>query len=200
MNKRKKNNDPSVDHLDDLLAPCLAYDWPNLPVERAEGCYVYGRDGRRYLDFLAGFGACNVGHNHPRVISAAKEQMSKFVHTAIGVTNYKPLLQLAKELGSLMPGDASVFFFSNSGAEAVEGAIKLARYYTRRTGIIAFMGGFHGRSYGGTSVGSSKAKYRTGHGPLLPDVYFASKHVLRKHWMTSTACLNMSLSLRKLQP
>ncbi len=174
MTERKKSFSLRTGNLEDILAPCLAYDWPNLPVEKAEGCYVYGQDGRRYLDFLSGFGACNVGHNHPRVIDAAQEQMSKFVHTAIGVTNYEPLLRLADELGSIMPGEANVFFFGNSGAEAVEGAIKLARYYTRRKGIIAFIGGFHGRSYGGTSVGTSKAQYRTGHGPLLPDVYFAS--------------------------
>lgn len=173
MKERNKRFDTLVNHLDDLLAPCLAHDWPNLPVDRAKGSYLYGRDGRRYLDFLVGFGACNVGHNHPRVIAAAKAQMAKMIHTAIGVTNYEPLLYLAEELGQVMPGDANVFFFGNSGAEAVDGAIKLARYYTRRRGIIAFFGGFHGRSVGATSVGSSKAKYRTGHGPLLPDVYFA---------------------------
>lgn len=174
MKERKIPYKTLVKHLDDLLAPCLAYDWPNLSVERAEGCYVYGTDGRKYLDFLAGFGACNVGHNHPRVIRAAQEQMAKFVHTAIGVTNYEPLLRLAEKLGPIMPGGSNVFFFGNSGAEAVEGAIKLARYSTRRRAVIAFYGGFHGRSFGGTSAGSSKAKYRTGHGPLLPDFYFAS--------------------------
>lgn len=162
-----------VANLDEVLAPSLAQDWPNLPVERAEGVYVYGRDGRRYVDFLAGFGACNVGHNHPRVIEKAQAQMSKFIHTAIGVTNYEPLLFLADELGQIMPGGADVFFFGNSGSEAVDGALKLARYATGRRGIIAFLGGFHGRSLGATSVGTSKAKYRTGHGPLLPDVYFA---------------------------
>ncbi len=173
MNERKRHFKTQDKHLDELLAPCLAYDWPNLPVDRAEGVYIYGHDGRRYLDFLAGFGACNVGHNHPHVIAAAQAQMSKMVHTAIGVTNYEPLLSLAEELGQIMPGNSNVFFFGNSGTEAVEGAIKLARYYTRRRGIIAFIGGFHGRTLGATSVGSSKAKYRTGHGPLLPDVYFA---------------------------
>lgn len=173
MKEITKQYDTLVNHLDDLLAPCLAHDWPNLPVDRAEGVYVYGRNGHRYLDFLAGFGACNVGHNHPRVVAAAKDQMSKMIHTAIGVTNYEPLLYLAEELGQIMPGNENVFFFGNSGAEAVDGAIKLARYYTRRRGIIAFIGGFHGRSLGATSVGSSKAKYRTGYGSLLPDVYFA---------------------------
>ena len=171
--ERARSFETLVEHLDELLAPCLAQDWPNLPVERAEGVYIYSRDGRRYLDFLAGFGACNVGHNHPRVVAAAQAQMSKMIHTAIGVTNYEPLLYLADELGRIMPGNASVFFFGNSGSEAVDGALKLARYATGRRGIIAFLGGFHGRSLGATSVGTSKAKYRTGHGPLLPDVYFA---------------------------
>ena len=82
-------------------------------------------------------------------------------------------MYLADELGQVMPGSANVFFFGNSGTEAVDGAIKLAHYYTKRRGIIAFFGGFHGRSLGATSVGSSKAKYRTGYGSLLPDVYFA---------------------------
>ena len=173
MKKRDKPFDTLVKNIDNLLAPCLAQDWPNLPVDRAEGSYVYGRDGRQYLDFLAGFGACNVGHNHPRVVAAAQAQMSKMIHTAIGVTNYEPLLYLADELGQVMPGSVNVFFFGNSGTEAVDGAIKLARYYTKRRGIIAFFGGFHGRSLGATSVGSSKAKYRTGYGSLVPDVYFA---------------------------
>ena len=173
MKKGNNSFDTLVKNIDNLLAPCLAQDWPNLSVDHAEGSYVYGRDGRQYLDFLAGFGACNVGHNHPRVVAAAQAQMSKMIHTAIGVTNYEPLLYLADELGQVMPGSVNVFFFGNSGTEAVDGAIKLARYYTKRRGIIAFFGGFHGRSLGATSVGSSKAKYRTGYGSLLPDVYFA---------------------------
>ncbi|MCK4307174.1 aspartate aminotransferase family protein [candidate division WOR-3 bacterium] len=171
--RNKRSFEDLVKHINDLLAPSLAQDWPNLPVVRAEGAYIYGQDGKRYLDFLAGFGACNVGHNHSRVVEAAKSQMSKMIHTAIGVTNYESILRLADELGQVTPGDANVFFFGNSGAEAVDGAIKLARYSTQRKGIIAFLGGFHGRSLGTTSVTSSKAKYRTGHGPFLPDVYFA---------------------------
>ena len=173
MKDTNKPFDTLVKNLDDLLAPCLAQDWPNLSVDRAEGCYVFGQDGRRYLDFLSGFGACNVGHNHPRVVAAAQAQMSKMIHTAIGVTNYESLLYLAEKLGQIMPGSANVFFFGNSGTEAVDGAIKLARYYTRRRGIITFFGGFHGRSIGATSVSTSKAKYRTGYGSLLPDIYFA---------------------------
>ena len=168
---------PSYDklaaRLDDLLAPCLAQDWPNLPVERAEGVYLYTRDGRRVLDFLAGFGACNVGHNHPRVVAAAREQMERMVHAPLGVIAHEPALRLAWELGQITPGGADMFFFGNSGAEAVEGAIKLARYATGRRGIIAFLGGFHGRTMGAVSVTTSKVRYRTGHGPFLPDVYYA---------------------------
>lgn len=173
MSKNRTSFDTLLKNIDNLLAPCLAQDWPNLPVDRAEGVYIYDRNGKRYLDFLDGFGACNVGHNHPQVVAAAQAQMSKMIHTAIGVTNYESLLYLAEELGQIMPGNANVFFFGNSGAEAVEGAIKLARYYTKRRGIVAFFGGFHGRTLGTTSVGSSKAKYRTSHGPLVPDIYFA---------------------------
>ena len=159
--------------LDDLLAPCLAQDWPNLPADRAEGVYVYGHDGHRYLDFLAGFGACNAGHNHPRVVAAAREQMERMVHAPVGVIAHEPLLRLAWELGQITPGGADMLFFGNSGAEAVEGALKLARYVTGRSGIVAFLGGFHGRTLGATAVTTSKVKYRTGHGPFLPDVYFA---------------------------
>lgn len=165
--------DELVTRLDDLLAPCLAQDWPNLPVNRAEGVYMYGHDGCRYLDFLAGFGACNVGHNHPRVMAAAREEMDRMVHAPVGVFAHEPLLRLAWELGQITPGHADMFFFGNSGAEAVEGALKLARYATGRRGIIAFLGGFHGRTMGAATVTTSKVKYRTGHGPFLPDVYFA---------------------------
>ena len=159
--------------LDQLLAPCLAQDWPNLPAERVEGVTIYGRDGRRYLDFLSGFGACNVGHNHPRVVAAAREQMERMVHAPVGVLATEPLLRLAWELGQITPGGADMFFFGNSGAEAVEGAIKLARYVTGRPGIIGFLGSFHGRTMGVASLTTSKVTYRAGHGPFVPDVHFA---------------------------
>jgi 4-aminobutyrate aminotransferase len=159
--------------LDALLAPGLSQDWPNLPAERTEGVYVYDKDGKRYLDFLAGFGACNAGHNHPRIVAAAREQMEKMVHAPVGVMASEPLLRLAHELGQITPGGADRFFFGNSGSEAVDGALKLARYVTGRPAFIAFMGSFHGRMMGGTAVTASKSKYRKGHGPHLPEVYFA---------------------------
>jgi len=159
--------------LDELLAPCLSQDWPNMPAAWAEGVYVYDRDGKRYLDFLAGFGACNAGHNHPRIVAAAREQMKHVVHAPVGVMAHEPLLRLAHQLAGVAPGGANMFFFGNSGSEAVDGALKLARYVTGRPDLIAFLGSFHGRMMGGTAVTASKTTYRQGHGPHLPGVHFA---------------------------
>jgi 4-aminobutyrate aminotransferase len=172
-----KTTAPSFDELiadrHNLLAPCLAQDWPNMPVSRAEGVYLYDNRGKAYLDFLSGFGACNLGHNHPRVMEAARKQMECIVHAPVGVSTPETTLRLAWELGRVAPGGADMFFFGNSGGEAVDAAIKLSRYVSGRPGIIAFMGAFHGRTMGAASVTTSKVKYRRGHLPLLPEVYFA---------------------------
>lgn len=158
--------------LGDLLAPSLAQDEPNLPVERAEGLYFYGSDGRHYMDFISGMACCNLGHNHPRVVEAARRQMERLIQGPIGVVAYEPILRLADELSRVLPGGLDMFFFGNSGAEAVEGSIKLARYVTGRPGVIAFLGGFHGRTMGAASVTTSKGKYRRHYEPFLPAVYF----------------------------
>ncbi|MDR7434210.1 MAG: aspartate aminotransferase family protein [Armatimonadota bacterium] len=157
----------------DLIAPPLAEDWPNLPVRKAEGPYFYGVDGRRYLDFVSGMATVNLGHNHPKVVAAAKAQLDQLIHGPVGVVAYEPLLRLAEELTKILPSGLDMFFFANSGAEAVEGAVKLARYVTGRPGIIAFRGGFHGRTMGVVSLTTSKGKYRLHYEPLLPSVYFA---------------------------
>jgi 4-aminobutyrate aminotransferase len=154
-----------------MLAPSFAQDWPNLPVVRAQGLYLYGLDRKRYMDFMASFGVVNLGHNHPRVVAAAREQMEKQVHGAVGVTLHESVLRLAEMLPEILPGHLDMFFFGNSGTEAVEGSIKLARNVTRRPGIIAFTGAFHGRSYGAASLTASKSIYRTGLEPFLPSVY-----------------------------
>jgi 4-aminobutyrate aminotransferase len=160
-----------VKRRDKMLAPSFAQDWPNLPVVRAQGLYLYGLDGKRYMDFMASFGVVNLGHNHPRVVAAAREQMEKQVHGAVGVTLHESVLRLAELLPEILPGHLDMFFFGNSGTEAVEGSIKLARNVTRRPGIIAFTGAFHGRSYGAASLTASKSIYRTGLEPFLPSVY-----------------------------
>lgn len=154
-----------------MLAPSFAEDWPNLPVVRAEGLYLYGLDDKRYLDFMSAFGVVNLGHNHPAVIAAAREQMEKQVHGAVGVTLHESVLRLAALLPEILPGHLDMFFFGNSGSEAVEGSIKLARNVSKKPGIIAFFGAFHGRTYGAASLTASKATYRTRLDPFLPSVY-----------------------------
>jgi len=156
---------------DKMLSPIFSQDWPNLPVVKAQGIYLYGLDGKRYMDFMAAFGAVNVGHNHPKVIAAAKEQMEKQIHGAVGVTLHESVLRLAEMLPAILPGALDMFFFGNSGAEAVEGCIKLARNVTGRPGIIAFTGGFHGRTYGAATLTASKSSYRLGLEPFLGSVY-----------------------------
>jgi len=155
----------------DLLAPSLAEDWPNLPVSHGEGAYVWGLDGRRYLDFVSGMAACNLGHRHPRVVAAARAQLDRLIHGPIGVVVYDSILQLSDELARVTPGELDMFFWSNGGTEAVEGALKLARYVTRRPAIVGFIGGFHGRSLGAASVTTSNVKYRRHYEPLLPSIY-----------------------------
>jgi len=156
---------------DKMLAPCLSQEWPNLPVVKAEGIYLYGLDGKQYMDFIAGFGVVNLGHNHPKVIAAAREQMERQVHSAVGVTLHESVLRLAEMLPEILPGGLDMFFFGNSGTEAIEASIKLARNVTKRPGIIAFLGAFHGRTYGAASLTASKASYRVGLEPFLSSVY-----------------------------
>jgi len=171
--KTERSFSDLVSRREKLLAPSLAQDWPNLPVLRAKGIYLYGLDGKRYMDFMSSFGVVNVGHNHPNVIVAAKEQMEKQVHGAVGVTLHESVLRLAEKLPGILPGAMDEFFFGNSGSEAVEGTIKLARNITKRPGVIAFTGSFHGRTFGAASLTASKAVYRTNLEPFLSSVYFA---------------------------
>ena len=192
--EKKPSYSELVANMENLWAPCLAQDWPNLPVDRAEGTCIYGHDGRRYLDFVSGFGASNVGHNHPRVIAAARTQMEKMVHAPLGMFAPETTLRLANELGKVTPGNADMFFFGNSGTEAVEGSLKLARYVTGRRAIIAFLGGFHGRSMGSATITTSQVKYRNRQGPFLPDVYYARfPYPYRSTAPTLEACVQESL-------
>jgi len=154
----------------DLLSPVWARYTP-LVAERAEGCYIYAEGGRRYLDFSSGIGVTNTGHCHPRVVAAAQEQVATLIHGQANIVYHKPMLRLAERLAAVTPAGLDRFFFSNSGAEAIEAAIKLARYTTGRSAIITFEGGFHGRTIGALSLTSSKAKYKAHMGPFMPGVY-----------------------------
>lgn len=143
-----------------FLAPTMAKDFPNLPVVKSEGLFYIGVDGKKYLDFTSGIATENTGHRHPKVVEAIKEQLKHLVHGPIGIINYESIMLLAKKLRTILPESLNCFFFGNSGAEAIEGAIKLARHVTKRNYIISFLGGFHGRTMGALSLTTSKSKYR----------------------------------------
>lgn len=155
-----------------VIAPTLAR-YTSIVAERGEGSYLYARNGRKYLDFASGIATNNVGHCHPRVVHAAIEQTKKLIHTCGSVAHLEINVLLAEKLVQITPPSVDMCFFSNSGAEAVEGALKLARYVSRRPIVIAFAGAFHGRTYGAVSITSSKAHYRAGYQPLLPSVFVA---------------------------
>jgi 4-aminobutyrate aminotransferase len=154
-----------------VFTPALHIYHP-LVIANGEGCRVIDREGKSYLDCASGLAVLNVGHNHPRVMARVAEQCSRFVHTG-GVYYNETTLAAAELLTTITPPGLDMLFFSNSGAEAVEGALKLARYVTGRQGIIAFSGAFHGRTLGAVSVTSSSARYRERYHPLLPSVYHA---------------------------
>lgn len=155
------------------LSPAL-YRSTQLVWDRGEGCYLITADGDRYLDFISGIAVTNLGHNHPEVVAAAKAQIDKLIHPCAATGYYESAIRLAAELAEVTPGDLDSIFFSNSGAEAVEGAIKLARYATRRPAIIAFKGAFHGRTMGATALTASSVRYRQHYEPVLPGVYHVS--------------------------
>ncbi len=143
----------------------------NFVADRAEGSYIYTTDGRKLLDFTCGIGVTNTGHCHPKVVAAVREQAGNFLHAQVNIVIHKPMLQLIEELRKITPPSIDGFFFSNSGAEALEGAIKLARVATGRQNVIVFNGSFHGRTAGTMALTTSKTIYRAGFGPLPSGVF-----------------------------
>jgi len=156
-----------------VASPSLTRAYP-LVAESGSGCVVTDVDGNRFLDFAAGIAVCSTGHSHPKVVAAISEQAGRLIHIA-ATDFYEPrYLEFMERLAAIAPfREPARVFLTNSGTEAIEGAIKLARYHTRRPGIIAFEGAFHGRTLGALSLTNSKLKQRAGFGPLLPMVYHA---------------------------
>ncbi len=154
-------------------SPSLPRAYPIVPV-RGEGLTVEDIDGNLFLDFAAGIAVNSTGHSHPQVVAAIKEQAAELIHFSAS-DFYLPIYpQLCERLAGLAPIDGPVrVYLGNSGTEVVEAAIKLARYATHRPYVVAFLGAFHGRTYGSVSLTASKAKYHAGFGPLLPGVYHA---------------------------
>jgi 4-aminobutyrate aminotransferase/(S)-3-amino-2-methylpropionate transaminase len=143
-----------------------------LVLERASGAEVWDVEGRRFLDFVGGIGVLNLGHNHPRVVRAVQEQLGRITHAAFQVAAYPPYLALAERLSSAIGGEeAYKAVFLTSGAEAVENAVKIARAYTNRPAVIAFRGGFHGRTLLGTTLTGMSAPYAQNFGPFAPEIF-----------------------------
>ena len=141
-------------------------------VKRAKGALIEDVEGNEYIDFGGGIGVVNVGHCNEKVVTAIKEQADQYLHTCFHISMYEPYIELAKQLNEITPGDfAKKTFFVNSGAEAVENSIKIARYATGRQGIITFENAFHGRTYMAMTLTSKAKPYKLGFGPFCPEVY-----------------------------
>lgn len=135
-----------------------------------EGSFLTDVDGRRYLDFTSGIGVTSLGHSHPRVVAAAQHQLARLTHVSV-VTHHELNIRLAERLQGITPEGLDLCFFANSGAEAIDGAVKLARRVLGRGEIVVFQGGFHGRTLAATSLTTSKPHYREGYEPLLQGVH-----------------------------
>jgi 4-aminobutyrate aminotransferase len=143
----------------------------NFVADRAEGSYIYTDDGKKLLDFTSGIGVTNTGHCHPKVVEAIREQAGLFLHAQANIVIHKPMLQLIEELRKIVPPSIDSFYFANSGAEALENAVKIAKAATGRQNIIVFNGSFHGRTHATMALTTSKTGYRTGFGPLPSGVF-----------------------------
>ena len=145
----------------------------NFVADHAEGSYIYTDDGKKLLDFTSGIGVTNTGHCHPKVVEAIREQAGLFLHAQANIVVHKPMLQLIEELRKIVPPSIDSFFFANSGAEALENAIKIARAASGKQNVIVFNGSFHGRTSLTMALTTSKIGYRTGFGPLPSGIYIS---------------------------
>ncbi|KTT44275.1 4-aminobutyrate aminotransferase [Pseudomonas oryzihabitans] len=173
MNSAAKATDRLLGHREQSVPRGIITAHP-VVVARAQGSEVWDVDGRRYLDFVGGIGVLNVGHNHPRVVEAVRRQVGEISHASFQVMAYEPYLELASRLNGLIGnGEAYKTLLLTSGAEAVENAIKIARAHTKRPGVIAFRGGFHGRTLLGVTLTGFAQPYKQNFGPFPGDIYHA---------------------------
>ena len=157
-----------------VTASCYIKEYP-LVIQRGQGAMVEDVDGNRYLDFMAGIAVSATGYAHPEVVKAVQDAAGRFLHICGGDFYYEGMAALCERLAGLAPGPGRKrVFLTNSGTEAIEGAMKLARHATRRPAFLAFKGAFHGRTYGALSLTSSKARQHAGFGPFLSDVHHVS--------------------------
>ncbi|MEX5260350.1 aspartate aminotransferase family protein [Kocuria sp. CPCC 205263] len=169
------------------LSPVLKQATP-VVVDHALGSWIYGTDGRDYLDFTTGIGVTSTGHCHPKVVAAAREQVGKIIHAQYTTVMHQPLLQLTEKLGEVLPEGLDSVFYANSGSEAVEAAIRLARMATARPNIVVFQGGFHGRTVAAASLTTAGTKFSAGYAPLMAGVHMSAfPYAYRYGWDEATA-------------
>jgi 4-aminobutyrate aminotransferase len=170
-----------------ILSPVLTQA-TSVQVSSGKGVRVTDTEGREYLDFTAGIGVTSTGHCHPKVVAAAQQQVATLIHGQYTTIMHKPLKQLVSALGDVLPASLDALFFVNSGSEAVEAAIRLARQATGRPNIICFQGGFHGRTVAAATLTTSGTKFRTGFAPLMGGVHVAPfPAAIRYGWDEVTA-------------
>ena len=157
-----------MEHMPHFLGPVAP-----ITLDHAEGSWVYATDGSKWLDFVMGIAVVNTGHCHPKVVKAVQDQAAKVPHAQMNIYRHGPMLELAKDLVEILPDGMDEVMFANSGAEAVENAIKLAKQVTRRPGVIAFQGAFHGRTHLTMAPTDSAVHYRGHHEPLAGGIYHA---------------------------
>jgi 4-aminobutyrate aminotransferase len=155
----------------DVLAPVIAFN-TKIHAASAEGLWITDPGGNRWADFACGTAVTNLGHRHPAVVAAARAQLDKMIHSGM-IVHFDSLVEAAERLRDITPAGIEKFAYANSGAEAVEAAVKVAKHSSKRQGVITFRGGFHGRTMGSVSYTTSKAKYRDGYHPLLGSVFVA---------------------------
>lgn len=162
-----------LDRRQDIVPDGVSYGIPTF-IEEAEGAMIEDVDGNRFIDFAGAIGVLNVGHRHPTVVKALHDQIDRYIHTGFNVMMYDPYIELAEKIAALAPGafDKKVMFL-NSGAEAIENAVKIARKYTKRQAVVSFSGGFHGRTLMTMSLTGKVRPYKYEYGPFAPEVYHA---------------------------
>lgn len=154
----------------EVVPPVLGH-YNDLEITGGKGAYLFSVDGKKVLDFSCGIAVTALGHCHPKIVSAVKNQMKNLDHICIGVAYYEKYIELAEKMKEITPEGLDMCFFCQDGSGAIEAAMKLAKYVTKKSGIISFTGSFHGRTFGAMSVTNSKEKYKKGYEPLMANVH-----------------------------
>ncbi|WP_413299023.1 aminotransferase class III-fold pyridoxal phosphate-dependent enzyme [Bacillus sp. 1P10SD] len=168
QNKSDEIKEKAKKHLSPVLTRVT-----ELVIEKAKGARFWTADGEEYIDFVSGVAVNAVGHANDAMVQAIKEQAESFIHFGLNYGYYESAANLAEKIAEITPGELDTVFFANSGGEAIDGALKLAKAATGRPGIIAFEGSFHGRTLGATAITASSSKYRKNYEPILGEVYHA---------------------------